>query len=276
MKRFAGCLAVIVFFSFAAVSFSQVAPSAESADTGDLGLTAGDIERKINSLFARIDGGLSRAAGELSQKGIEDPETRTILGDLYKKVPYVINCAALDASGKISAVEPKDYASVEGSDVSEQEHVIKLHETKEPVFSDTFLTIEGFNAVNFGYPVFSTGKELAGSVSALIRSEAMLAGTIAPIANKNGVEVWVMQTDGLVLYDQDREEIGKNVFTDPLYKPFTDFLSIAERISKEKTGSGSYEGLAAGLERKTTKDASWVTVGLYDNEWRVVVVKEQS
>lgn len=276
MKRFASCLAAVVFFSFAPVSFGQDVSSVEGVDTGDLEVVAGEVESKINSLFTRIDSGLSNAAAKLSQEGIEKNSARDILTNLYKKVPYVIDCSVLDASGKMVVVEPKDYASVEGNDVSEQEHVIKLHETEKPVFSNTFLAVEGFSAVDFEYPVFSAEKGLVGSVSALVRSEALLAGVTAPIIEGKSVHVWVMQLDGLVLYDSDRDQIGKNVFSDPLYKPFPTLVSLCERMLKEKSGSGSYNFINRASGKPVVKNAVWVTVGLYDNEWRVVAVKEQS
>ena len=84
---------------------------------------------------------------------------------------------------------------------------------------------------------------------------------------------WAMQTDGLILYDPDPEEVGRNLFQDPLYKPYVQLLSLGERIASERSGSGVYEFLGPGLTDPVVKSASWATVGLHGTEWRLVVVR---
>ena len=60
------------------------------------------------------------------------------------------------------------------------------------------------------------------------------------------------------------------LFDDPIYEPFPQLQSLGATISKERSGSGSYEFLGKGLNKPVTKYAYWTSVGLYGTEWRVV------
>jgi hypothetical protein len=82
-----------------------------------------------------------------------------------------------------------------------------------------------------------------------------------------------MATDGLIHYDPDPEEVGRNLFTDPLYAPYVQLLVLGERIASEKSGTGTYEFLGPGLVDPVVKRAWWATVGLHGAEWRMVVVR---
>lgn len=166
------------------------------------------------------------------------------------------------------AVEPADYKEHEGADISTQEHIIKLHKTKKPVFSDAFRAVEGFYAVDLEHPVFS-GKKMIGSVSVLFRPETMLAGVIGPLAEGTALKFLVMQKDSRILYDTDREGTGRMIFTDPIYRRYPDLLLLANRMAKEKSGTGSYYLPVKGLVKPVRKEVTWTTVNLFANEWRI-------
>ncbi|RPI32904.1 MAG: hypothetical protein EHM54_11350 [Nitrospiraceae bacterium] len=230
-----------------------------------------ELEKEITLSLSKMDANLVVAATGLSETGLHGPGARKILHDLCGSVPYAVDCAAVDSAGMMLTVEPEEYRKFEGADISKQEQIIRLHESKKPVFSKVIRTVEGFDAVDIEHPVFSPKGEFAGSVSLLIRPESLLSGVAAPLAQGLPVDVWVMQKDGRILYDPDEEEVGRMLFDDPIYKPFPQLLSLGMTISKERSGSGSYEFLGSGLKKPVKKEAYWTTVGLYDTEWRLVV-----
>ena len=45
-----------------------------------------------------------------------------------------------------------------------------------------------------------------------------------------------MQPDGLIFYDQDKMEIGRNLFTDQLYEPFEELRVLGSEISQKESG----------------------------------------
>jgi len=229
-----------------------------------------DLEKEIASELNKIDKDVASVAGRLSEKDLDTAGTRKLLGDLCRSYPYAVDCTVVGRNGKMLLVEPREYAKFEGSDISSQEQVIRLHESKKPVLSRVIRTVEGFDAVDLEHPIFSSKSELAGSVSVLLRHESMLATIIAPVVHGMPVDVWLMERDGRILYDPDEAEVGLMLFDDPMYKPYPQLIALGTLIAREKSGSGSYEFLGKGLTTPVMKDAYWTTVGLHGTQWRLV------
>ena len=94
-------------------------------------------------------------------------------------------------------------------------------------------------------------------------------------SNITDLSFWLMDLDGLLLYDEDASQIGKNLFEDPLYKPFPNLLDLGHRIVAERSGHGyySYFQVTEGNKTAVNKECYWTTAGLHGREWRLVVTK---
>jgi hypothetical protein len=246
-----------------------VAPS--EAGRNQMPFILAELEKDITLRLDKMDADLAVAAKGLSKTGMRGPEARKILRGLCLSASYAVDCALVDSAGRMVTVEPEEYRKFEGADISKQEQIIRLHKSKKPVLSEVIRTVEGFDAVDIEQPVFSPEGGFMGSVSLLIRPEALLSGVATPLVQGLPLDVWAMQKDGRILYDPDEEEVGRMLFNDPVYKPFPQLTSLGMTISKDKSGSGSYEFLGPGLKKPAKKEAYWSTVGLYDTEWRLVV-----
>lgn len=229
----------------------------------------------ITETFTSIDKDLSAAAKELSAVDLKAEEARKILDGLCSNKPYVIDCSIIDTAGRMSIVEPKEYRKYEGSDISKQAHIAALLKDKKPVFSDVFRSVEGIETIDFQYPIFSDKNEFLGSVSMLVKQDALSDDIIMPLVRDVPCKIWIMQKDGIVIYDPDPNQIGKNVFTDELFKPFQDLVSFCGTVAMARDGAGSYDFYAKGLEDKTVvkKYAVWDTASLYGTEWRIIVME---
>lgn len=233
-----------------------------------------ELQEAIQALLDHMDADLAAAAANLTEGGLTSSETRAILNALCEHHPYVVDCCTVDRNGTMLMVEPAAYREFEGADISQQEQVIRLQQTERPVLSQAFRAVEGFNAVDLQTPVFGSEGELIGSVSMLIRPESFLSRLIEPAVQGLPIDAWVMQPDGLILYDPDEEEIGRTLFTDPLYQPFPELLVLGAEIAVKESGSGSYTFLGRGMGAPVEKSAFWVTVGLHGTDWRVVTTQE--
>jgi hypothetical protein len=231
-----------------------------------------DIGKEITAELDIMDKDVAGVAKSLSGVDVRTAETKKMLGDLCRRYSYAVDCAVVDRNGGMVLVEPAEYAKFEKSDISSQEQVIRLQKTKKPVLSNVFKAVEGFEAVDLEHPVFSAAGEFEGSVSMLLRPEVMLSHILTPVLQGLPVEAFVMQPDGRILYDQDKEEVGRMLFTDDMYKPFPQLLALGTLISRERTGAGSYDFKQKGSEKLIRKDAHWTTVGLHGTEWRLVVM----
>jgi hypothetical protein len=231
-----------------------------------------DLGREITAELDKIDQDLAGVTRRFSEKGLNQTDKKKMLADLCRSYSFAVDCAFVDPSGRMKLVEPQEYAKFEGSDISSQEQVVRLQKTKKPVLSNSFKAVEGFEAVDLEHPVLSSKGDFEGSVSMLIRPDALLSSVITPVLQGMPVESWTMQKDGRILFEEDKEEVGRMLFDDPLYKPFPQLLALGTLIAREKTGAGSYEFKQRGSEKLVKKDAHWKTVGLHGTEWRLVVM----
>jgi hypothetical protein len=230
-----------------------------------------ELQRAIQAVLDSMDADLAAAAEDLTRAGLTSPDTRAILNELCEQHAYVVDCCTVDRNGTMLVVEPDSYREFEGSDISQQEQIIRLHQTEQPVLSQAFRAVEGFNAVDLETPIFGPDGELIGSVSMLIRPESFLSTLIEPEVQGLPIDAWVMQLDGLILYDPDVEEIGRNLFEDPIYQPFPQLLTLGREITANAAGTGTYEFFGTGMSAPVKKAASWCSVGLHGTKWRLVV-----
>jgi hypothetical protein len=230
-----------------------------------------ELEKETRVALDKINTAVAAASTDLSEAGLEGADTRDILNNLCGVLPYAVDCATVDLKGRMVTVEPAGYRKFEGSDISNQEQIVLIQKSRRPVMSRVFRAVEGFDAVDIEYPVFSPEKEFIGSVSLLIRPDSLLSAVVTPIIQGLPVDVWVMQKDGRIMYDPDTEEIGRMLFDDPLYATFPELLSLGKTIARKQGGSGSYEFLGRDLKGPVRKDAHWTTVGILGTEWRLVV-----
>lgn len=242
-----------------------------AADIRDVMPSLKDAKQAIDSTFSEIDTDIKAAAKALSTTDLKGEDARKILNGLRRFRPYVIDCSIIDPDGVKITVEPAEYKQYEGANRSDLPHVISLLKHKKPVMSDVYHSAEGINAVTIGYPIFSDKGEFSGAVRMLIRYEDFLK----PLVEDKPCKIWVIQKNGLIVYDADPEEIGKNMFSDPMFSPFEDLISFSKTVVSSNNGAGSYSFYIDGLKDKNLveKIAVWDTAGLYGTEWRVVAME---
>jgi hypothetical protein len=228
----------------------------------------------LNGAFNGYDVVMSSSAQKLSGIDYSSQAARDILADSLNKTPYALEYAIVDANDILVTIEPAQYKSSEGANISDQAHVKKLKATGKPVMSGIFKTVEGFEAAAIHYPIYSGENNLSGELSLLIMPQTVIGETANPLVEGTGLELWAMDIDGNILYDADTGEIGKNLFTDPDYQPYQELLSLGERIANQTAGTGEYSFLRQGESVEVTKQAQWDTVELYGTVWRIVVTRE--
>ncbi|MDD5629397.1 MAG: cache domain-containing protein [Elusimicrobia bacterium] len=242
--------------------FAQAAESAPSTDAAALK----EARQAVTAVLSRIDSALAQAA----PKTAADP-AGTLEG-LRQGLP-VATCAVMDRQGKLTAVAPKENERFVGTDISKQDHAVKLLKSHKPVMGEVFTAVEGFVGVGIYRPLFSGKKEFAGGVGVLVKPEDLLAAALDPLQGKDGRYFWVMDTSGRVLYDADKPEIGKMIFSDPLYSPYPELLALGKRIAARAQGRGEYKFSQTGGKEVVAKSALWDTVGLHGARWRLVLAR---
>jgi hypothetical protein len=229
-----------------------------------------DLQHKLD----RIGNSIAETIGKSHVGAIKESDVRKLLQTIFNKNTDVINAGFVNASGILRYLEPRDYRNFENADISSQEHVVAMQKDPRPTLSGAFKAVEDFLAVVVAYPLFDNEKQYMGAVTILIRPELFIDALLKKSTIPENYELWVMQPDnGMIIYDQDREEIGRMLFTDPLYRDYRSLLELGREIAAHPSGQGSYVFFAPGLKEKVIKKAVWQTVRLYNREWRVVLVR---
>lgn len=229
------------------------------------------LHLEVKTALDKLDGDIKRSAQVLKGRDLKSDFARDVLKKLYEANSYIIDCETVSHSGIMLAVEPPAHRTSEGADISKQAHMVKLFKTHKSVMSGSFRSVEGPHAVVIHHPVFSLGHRFEGSVAALFAPEYLLSSIIGPVASNLPVDIFLMQPDGLVIYDVDVTQIGRNVFTDPLYQPFPDLIDLAKKVVTADDGKGVFRFYQMGGKTPVTHEAYWRTVRLHGVTWCLVI-----
>jgi hypothetical protein len=227
----------------------------------------GSVGQDLASMDAAVTAGAVRI-GPIGLDGVETKETLAVMG----RFPWAVDTITVNETGVIEAVEPENYKSVIGVNLSDQKHLQRLYSQKVPVMSDVFLSAEGIPAVDIASPVFSPGGKFIGATTLLFKPELFFVHNTPEKSDGTPWHLMVMQKDGLIVYEPDTGQIGKNAFSDPLFRPFPELIALAGNMSRERVGNGTYTFIdAKGMN--VTKEAIWTTVGIRGTEWRLVLIQ---
>ncbi len=231
------------------------------------------LDKAVSSVYSELNilnGINSLGANSIASTDLTGESVYPILENILETHKMIDESLFIDADGVMQFVKPDKYKVVEGTDISEQAHVIKLHQTKQPVMSALFPAVEGFMAIDFAYPIIQN-TELVGSLSFLFEPNFMFGHILEPLLANSDNEIFIAQSDGTVIYDQDIEEIGKNITSDPSYMQYPGLVDTGKKIIQTKEGYTTYSYLKAETNEKISKKAYWKTIEFFGAEWRVVI-----
>lgn len=116
-----------------------------------------------------------------------------------------------DENGRIIYTIPYNEKLI-GADISKQKHMIKILADHQPVISDVFMAVQGFQAIVIHYPIIVKG-EYKGSVALLLNFEKIAQEILKDISEVAATtRAWMISAEGIELYCANRNHIGKSVF----------------------------------------------------------------
>lgn len=128
------------------------------------------------------------------------------------------------------------------------------------------------NGLLYTYPSYNTDHEFSAMYRGKYGNDPGFFGSIISRKVYNfPVEMFVVQKDGLIVYDINEQKLGKNVFLDPLYQKYPSLLAVARRIAAEPDGRGRYRFLDKNMREEVVKNIVWTTVGLLGTEYRLAL-----
>ncbi|PKN77576.1 MAG: hypothetical protein CVU48_11150 [Candidatus Cloacimonetes bacterium HGW-Cloacimonetes-1] len=222
---------------------------------------------ELQKSLTMIDNTVVKQISAHQSKLETDADIYKLLNAILTEHPNVEACF-VDNKGILKLVAPEMYKSAEGADINDQAHVILMLKEPKPILSSGFMAVEGYLGVVLARPLYNSNKQFLGSINLVLRPDILLQDVIKD--NPVGDEVWTMQPDGMIICD-DADEVGKNLFTDPMYKDFESLRQLGKKISANPSGSGEYSFYASGTQKPVKKSATWATMKFHDRIWRVVL-----
>lgn len=210
----------------------------------------------------------------LAGTGITGSGAEVVLQRKLDALPWALSSVTISPEGIIVAAVPEHYHEIVGRDVNYQHPVQEALSMKVPRVSEVFMMEEGFAGISQSAPVFAKDGSYLGYTDVTYRPETLIARAVDPIIDWTPYNLWVVQTDGRIIYDVMEEEIGKNLFSDASYQD-PDLQPVLARITSEPTGAGTYRYWDRVWDREIDKDAVWGTAGIDGAVWRVVVTRER-
>lgn len=211
-----------------------------------------DMGTAAKSNISSLDDYLDTTSKMIAKNpGISNYTLNLVLRDVPSAEPFVYDTALVDDKGIIIAVQP-DMPEIIGTDISRQDHVIKVKATNSPVLSKIFLTAEDIWAIVFQHPVIDDQNDFKGSLSVLIKPKQVfgqaLDDTVCVIDN------------GTVLYDRNQDNIGDPFMDDGTLNSLGIPAVIAKKIGLSSSGSDMY------IKTKI----AWTTINVYGRTWKMV------
>jgi hypothetical protein len=231
-------------------------------------------QASADSAIASIFNDAALSGEVIKTNNFEEVKVRTELQTFLTKHPTVEEAIYVNKSGVLTFIEPRLYNSSEGADISQQEHMLQMNSTKSYAMSGLFRVVEGFYAVVLAAPILENGI-MIGSVNIVIKPHKFLKDfTDRHVLNKVD-DFFAMETTGNMIYDIDSTQVGRNVFTDSLYKPFPTLIAAAHNVVGSDNGLTYYSFLDKTKQKTVYKDIWWRTSSYYGRDWKYCVVKER-
>lgn len=233
-------------------------------------------EAAINAELLKLDGLLLDACQKLSTTGLTGPQAETVLNDLYaQNSALIVNAATADKNGIIVAVQPSQFSNIIGQDVKSQEQNIHMYETMRPALSNIITLVQGNTGIVMVSPVFNTNGQFIGHLSIVFQPYQLMHPILYGPANGTHYTIYALQTNGTLIYDENTEEQGKNIFTDAAYTGHTELLTFIHQVVNTQSGYGTYSFFDDKVASKplVSKEAYWTTIGIYNTAWRLVIAQ---
>jgi PAS domain S-box-containing protein len=184
----------------------------------------------------------------------------------------ILSITRVDEKGIITFNFPK--SSSVGKDISRQKHIRELLRDHQPVISDVFRAIEGFDTVAVYVPVFQ-GSEFKGGIAILVNFKTIANRYLDVIKIGNTGYAWVISRDGTILYSPVTGLAGKSVFETTKDSPSLDVM--VNDMLKEHEGATIYTFDRIGDRNvgPTRKYAVYMPVHIGNTFWSIAVASAE-
>ncbi len=179
----------------------------------------------------------------------------------------------LDAEGRILYLLP-EHPGIGALDFASQKHIREVRKTRQPVVSDVFSTVQGFDAVAIHVPVFR-GKTFSGTVGITIDFQVIARRYLEKIRIGETGYAWMISRDGTELYCPVPGHTGKSVFEN--CRNFPSILAMANEMVQGRQGVTTYQFdmIRGETVEAASKLAVYRPIRVGNTFWSIVVASSE-
>nr|MBC8478120.1 PAS domain S-box protein [bacterium] len=231
-------------------------------------LLAQQASRSIQSFFEHSLHDLTYLAGVPQIIDFSDAGKQIMLDWFAANRTGVQAITRVDSLGHILSTVPFNPSSI-GADIHNQLHVQRILATHQPVISDVFRAVQGYDAVAVHVPVFAD-LEFRGSLALLIPFEHLVASCLENIRSSAGSEMLVISRAGVELYSQLPAPDPAAASTVSLPAPY---LATLEAMRQGKEGAAEFILPDTSLpgSKASKRYAAFSPVELGDTHWSICI-----
>lgn|GEM_PF-2170959 len=229
-----------------------------------LDIASGKIQNSIDSL-----NGVLASAAESLAKVVADPEAvRARLKQVCSGSLLTKEVAFITPGGNKQIIKLPSAMEYKGTGLNQESRMKEAMQSKQPVFSGLFKAPDGLPTVGDVYPVVS-GSTVVGAIESVFTPHDLIHNVRITLVTAPN-EIWVMDQDGTVIYQQDSGTVGKNVFQDDSFSKFNNFQTACRTIAGAESGEVNYSYYATGTTNPVDKTAYWKTLKMHDKSWKII------
>jgi PAS domain S-box-containing protein len=176
----------------------------------------------------------------------------------------------VDSKGKIVFTYPYNESAI-GRDISYQEHIRKIIETKKPVISDVFMAVQGYLAIAYHVPVLDDN-EYKGSLAILIAIDKLGKRYLQSVKIGETGYAWLLSENNIEIFCPIPGHTGKSYLDNT--KGEVSITNLIEKIKKSKEGTAvSYHGELNLTEQNELEEKFIVfyRVPLSNTYWTIII-----
>lgn len=199
-----------------------------------------------------------------------DPQGKKSMAAYLASVPEEIKgFTRVDRRGRILYTTPFNQKAI-GTDISGQEHIREILQTHQPVISDVFQAVQGFQAIAIHVPVFREGR-FDGTIGLLVSIDHVANQYVREIRIGKQGYAWMITQKGIEISCPVPGHVGHSVFE--TCKDFPEIISMAKEMMKGKEGVTTYpfDKIRGRHVEKVTKHAVYLPVRIGNTFWSIVV-----
>lgn len=272
-------LSIIVGAAFAAkfgmdAHMARLRAEHALVDVTGLSESAMDVTRtsveELSRFNAKLTEDMEAAADTLGKTDLSDKRSLMKGLDDLKKKNSKVEWFSVDLPDG-SSTRTADAAGKAYLDVFDYDRAVAEFKEKGSVIKGVKKDSEGHYAMYIRVPIFGRSRPL-GVLSAMVETGALVPAALSFDPLKSDYRVWCMDENGHILYDEDENQLGRDLFTDSIYIDHPELQVLGKRMLVESWGISHYIYPMPGKAHDVHKIAAWDTFNFRDDEfWKVVV-----